>query len=148
MPVACAIIAFSAVDARQPHSTFRFHVEANARDTEAFATQFKSPFTGRPMVIEKMATLSEQDVVAFAPYPAKDGSFGVLLQLDDHGRIALDTLSVEHRGQSAFVFMNGRPVTELQIDRRISDGKIYIPTGLTRRDIELMRRNWKLIGKR
>ena len=52
--------------------------------------------------------------MAFRPYPAADGTFGVLLQLDDHGKIALDTLSIEHRGSSLFVFINGRPLTELQ----------------------------------
>ncbi len=97
--------------------------------------------------MEKTASISERDVAAFRPYPAHDGTFGVLLQLDEHGRLALDTLSIEHRGTALFVFVNGRPLTELQIDRRISDGKIYLASGLNAADIELMRHDWRLIGQ-
>jgi hypothetical protein len=57
-------------------------------------------------------------------------------------------LSVERRGEFLFVFVNGRAITELQIDKRVSDGQLYIPSGLTSADIALMKRDWKLIGKR
>jgi hypothetical protein len=40
------------------------------------------------------------------------------------------------------VFINGRPITELQIDRRVSDGKIYIGSGLTANDLELLKKDW------
>ena len=52
-------------------------------------------------------------------------------QLDEHGRVALDSLSIERRGSSLFVFINGRLITELEIDKRVADGKIYVPFGLT-----------------
>jgi len=85
-------------------------------------------------------------VLAFYPYPADDGSYGALFQLDEHGRLALDALSVERRGTLLFVLINGRPVTELQIDRRVSDGRIYLASGLTKADIDLMQKDWRLIG--
>jgi hypothetical protein len=47
-----------------------------------------------------------------------------------------------------FVLINGRPITELQIDRRVSDGRIYIASGLTKADIDLMKKDWRLIGQR
>ncbi len=133
---------------KQRHCMIRLHVQANVHDSEVFATPLRSQFTGKPVVIEKSASISERDVAAFYPYPAKDGSFGVLLQLDEHGKLALDTLSVERRGTPLFVFVNGRAVTELQIDRRISDGKVYLASGLNAADIELMRKDWRLIGQR
>ncbi|PYL18200.1 MAG: hypothetical protein DME30_04075 [Verrucomicrobia bacterium] len=95
-----------------------------------------------------MPRLSERDVVAFYPYPAADGNYGALFQLDDHGRLALDALSIERRGSLLFILINGRPITELQIDRRVSDGRIYIASGLTKADIELMKKDWRLIGQR
>jgi hypothetical protein len=131
--------------AKKPHCTFRLHVAANARDSDTFATQWTSQ-NGQKVVIEKMPTISERDVIAFKAYKAPDQSFGALLQLDDHGRLSLDALSVEHRGGSAFLFMNGRPLTEMQIDRRVSDGKIYIASGLTVQDIAAMKKDWALIG--
>ena len=86
--------------------------------------------------------------MAFSPYPARDGTFGALFQLDEHGRVVLDTLSVEHRGDLLFVFINGRMITQLQIDKRVSDGKVFIPSGLTAADVDLMKKQWRLLGQR
>ena len=104
--------------------------------------------SGKNVAIQKLPWITEHDVMAFSPYPAKDGTFGVLFQLDDHGRTVLDTLSIEHRGSFLFVFINGRMITELQIDKRVSDGKIYVPSGLTAADVELMKKQWRSPGER
>jgi len=40
--------------------------------------------------------------------------------------------SIERRGGLLFVLINGGAITELQIDRRVSDGRIYIASGLTK----------------
>ena len=85
--------------------------------------------------------------MALSAYSAPDGTYGALIQLDEHGRVVLDTLSIERRGRFLFVFVNGRFITELQIDKRVSDGKIYIPSGLTTADIDLMKKSWRLIGE-
>lgn len=142
------LLIFKCAEAKKPHCTIRAHVEGNAKDGAAFATQLRSSATGKNITIEKIPTISERDVVAFYPVPAADGTFGVLFKLDDHGKLALDTLSLEKRGTYLYVFVNGRPAAELQIDRRVSDGKLYVPSGLTPADIELMKKEWRLIGQR
>ncbi len=86
-------------------------------------------------------------MTSFSPYPAQNGTYGALIQLDEHGRTVLDTLSVERRGGLLFVLVNGRLITQLQVDKRVSDGKIYIPSGLTAIDIDLMKKSWRLIGQ-
>jgi len=134
--------------AKQRHCTFRVHAQANPRDTEVFATSVRGQVSGKEVAIEKMPWISERDVMAFAAYPAQGGTYGALIQLDEHGRVVLDTLSIEHRGSFLFVFINGRFITELQIDKRVSDGKIYIPSGLTAADIDLMKKDWRLIGQK
>ena len=135
-------------EAKKPRCTLRAHVEANANDGEVFSSQLRSPATGKNIVIEKTPTISEFDVIAFRPYPTADGNYGVMFLLNDHGRLALDTLSVERRGTFLYVFVNGRPAAELQIDRRVSDGKLYVASGLTAADLELMKKDWPLIGAR
>ncbi len=134
------------VEGKTRHCTFRVHAEANPRDTEVFATSVHAQVSGKEVAIEKAASITEQDVVSFTAYQASDGTFGALLVLDDHGRIALDTLSVEHNGGYLFLFMNGRAITELQVDKRVSDGKIYIRSGLTAADLKLMKKDWRLIA--
>jgi hypothetical protein len=124
------------------------HAQANPKDTEVFATSVRAHVSGKTVAIEKMPWISERDVIAFLSYPAGNGMYGALLQLDEHGRVVLDTLSVERRGSLLFVFINGRSITELEIDKRVSDGKIYIPFGLTSADIESMKKDWPMIGQR
>jgi hypothetical protein len=145
--VLCLLLAPGAGVAKPRHCTFRVHAQANPRDTEAFATSGRAPVPGKEVAIEKIPWISEHDVMAFSAYPAPDGTYGALIQLDEHARVVLDTLSIEHRGRLLFVFVNGRFITELQIDKRVSDGKIYIPSGLTAADIDLMKKDWRLIGE-
>jgi hypothetical protein len=148
-PLLAALVLLLATraDGGSQHCVFRVHVEANARDSNVFAQPIRS-MTGRSVFIEKTAWLTERDVKAYYPYRAADGSYGALLKLDDHGRTVLDTLSVERRGAYLYVFLNGRPLTELQVDRRVSDGKVYLASGLTEADIKSMNKDWKLIGGR
>jgi hypothetical protein len=132
--------------AKSRHCTVRVHAQTDAHDGSVFATPVTTPLTGKNVFIEKIPTISERDIAAFREYPAGDGSFGVLFQLNDHGRLALETLSVEHRGTTLLVLINGRAITELMVDRRVTDGKLYIAAGLTAPDIEAMKKDWPEIG--
>ena len=143
-----ALLTIATAESKTPKCTLRAHLEANANDGPVFSTPIRSPLTGRSAVIAKVPTISELDVVGFQPYPAANGTFGVLFQLNDHGKLALDTLSVERRGSSLWVFVNGRLIDELQIDRRVSDGKLYIASGLTANDVELMKKQWRTGGRK
>ena len=94
--------------AAKTHVTFRVHAQANEQDGEPFSMQVPSQSLRRSVTIEKMASISEREVQAFYPYRSATGSLGALVQLDDHGRLWLDTLSIEHRGSLLFIFVNGR----------------------------------------
>jgi hypothetical protein len=144
----CVLVALPAGTAKQRHCMLRVHAQANQRDTAVFATSVRAQVSGKDVAIEKMPRISEQDVIAFYPYAAANGTYGALFQLDEHGRVALDALSIERRGSFLFVFINGRPITELEIDKRVSDGRIYVPSGLASADIDLMKKDWRLIGQR
>jgi hypothetical protein len=140
-----ALFAASVLGKDRP-CVFRVHTEANPNDTASFSTSVPALFSGKRVAIERMPRLSERDVVAFYPYSAKDGSYGALFQLDEHGRISLDALSVEQRGGLLFVLVNARPVAQLEVDQRVSDGRIYIASGLTKADIDSFKKCWRLIG--
>src|SRR5256885_5348002 len=121
---ASLILALFAVSVagKEQHCIFRVHAEANPNDTAVFSSSVRALFSGKQVAIERMPRLSERDVVAFYPYPAGDGKYGALFQLDDHGQLALDTLSVERRGRFLFVLINGRAAPQPQLDRHVSDG--------------------------
>ena len=146
--VFCMAFALINAPAKQRHCTFRVHAQANPHDTDAFSMSAGATSRGRDIAVQKMPWITENDVAAFSPYPAQNGTFGALFQLDEHGRVILDTLSVEHRGDLLFVFINGRMITELQIDKRVSDGKIFVPSGLTAADVDLMKKQWRSLAQR
>ena len=143
-------LAFALIDAaaKQRHCTFRVHAQANPHDTDVFSIPARTTASGKDVAVEKLPWITEHDIMAFSPYPAQDGTFGALFQLDEHGRVILDTLSVERRGGLLFVFNNGRLITELQIDKRVSDGRIYVPSGLTATDVDLMKKQWRSPAQR
>jgi hypothetical protein len=140
------ILAASLASAKSKKCTVRLHVQGNENDGSVFTTPVTTPISGKNIFIEKIPTISEHDVSAYRPYAAANGTFGALLELDEHGKLALDTLSVERRGSTALVFIDGRIVTEFLIDRRVSDGQIFIASGLTAADIASMEKTWPKIG--
>jgi hypothetical protein len=140
-------LAMPAALAKTEHCTLRVHVQANERDGSVFASPVTTPLTARNIFIEKTPTISERDVTAYRAYPAVDGTFGALFQLNDHGRLALETLSVQHRGATLLVLVNRRAVTELTVDRRVADGRLYLASGLSAADIALMEKDWPATRK-
>jgi hypothetical protein len=142
-----ALFAASVLGKDRP-CVFRVHAEANPNDTASFSASVPALFSSKRVAIERVPRLSERDIVAFYPYSAKDGSYSALFQLDEHGRISLDALSVEQRGRLLFVLVNARPVAQLEVDRRVSDGRIYIASGLTKADIDSFKKCWRLIGEK
>jgi hypothetical protein len=148
---ASLVLLFLAVSlsfGKSRHCMLRVHAQANPADTEVFSSSVRAKVSGKEVAIERVARITENEVQGFYPYPLGNGQFGVLFQFDEHGRVSLDELSVEQRGRFLFVFINGRPITELQIDKRVTDGQLYIPFGLTAADIQLMKKDFKLIGKK
>ena len=133
---------------KQLPSTVTFHVECNPRDTESFAVPIRLKNPPRDTFVEKMASITEREIESIYPLKAADGSMGCVFKLDDHGRIWLDTLSVEKRGMSIVAFVNGRQIVDMLIDKRVSDGIITIPGGLTNEDIlELVKRH-RIMGQK
>jgi hypothetical protein len=143
----CASVGLLCIAAaKKEDTTVRFHTETQQQDGQAFAMPVRLQHPARNAYVSKVPAISERDIVAIYPFQAKDGSWGCLFQLDAHGRIALDTLSIEKRGTSLVAAVNGRQVIDLQIDRRISDGLLTIPRGLTQEEIASLQKAFPLVG--
>jgi hypothetical protein len=82
----CLVFAAAEGVAKQRHCTFRLHAQANPKDTDVFATSVRAGVSGKDVAIERIPRISENDVIAFYPYPAANGSYGALFQLDEHVR--------------------------------------------------------------
>jgi hypothetical protein len=137
--------------AKKPTVTVRFHIEANARDGEPFATPVKFRNPPREGFIERVPTLSERDIHAIFPVPAADGSFGCAFQFNKHGTFSLQTLSTQQRGRSLMVFVATKAgmhqVIDMIIDQPVKDGIIYVPTGLTAQEIAMLEKQFPRMGE-
>src|SRR4029078_13605653 len=105
--VFCLTFALIDAVAKERHCTFRVHAQANRQDTDVFSIPAGATSSGKDVAIEKLPWITEHDVMAFSPYPAKDGTFGALFQLDDHGRVVLATFRHDPPGLVFYAFLTG-----------------------------------------
>ena len=131
---------------RDPSIAIRFHAQVNTYDP-TFAAQVKIGNPPRQIIVEKLPSISEHDIISFYPFKAADGTFAAAFQLDRHGSVVLQSLSTEKRGMIILAAVNTRPVVPLMVDKTIDDGIIYIPSGLTIDEIHSMGASFSLMGQ-
>ena len=131
---------------RDPSIAVRFHAQVSTYDP-TFAAKVAAGNPPRQLIVEKIPSISERDIASFYPYRAGDGTYSAAFQLDRHGQAVLEALSSQKRGQLLVAAVNGRPVTLLKVDKIISDGIIFIPSGLTEDDIHALGASFSLMGQ-
>ena len=129
---------------KQPLVTVRFYAEVAETNGATFSTVVPLLDGSGSIPISKVPTISEDDIVAFTPFQNADGSIGAYFFLDDHGKLMLETLSMEQRGKILIALVNGRHVADLLIDKRIGDGIAVVPSGIIPQDLDSMRKKLKL----
>ena len=132
--------------AKKPSVTVRFYAEANARDTDAFSKPITLHNPEREAYIERVPSISEQSIKAMYPFQVTDGSWGACFKLDNKGRIDLEVLSTERKGSSMVIFVvtpkGIHQVVDVVIDRKVRDGVITIPRGLTELEIAALKKEY------
>lgn len=129
-----------------PNITVRFFVQATTFDT-SFATKVEVGTPPREVIIEKIPSISERDIASFYPFQAPDGTYAVAFQLDRHGQIILETLSSSKRGSLLIAAINGRVISPLLIDKAITDGIIYVPSGFTQPELRALGSSFLITGR-
>jgi hypothetical protein len=130
---------------RDPNIAIRFHLQTNTYDP-TFAAKVMVGNPPKQVVVEKLASISELDIASFYPYRAADGSYAAAIQLDAHGRDTLEAVSLQSRGSSMLVAINGHPLMLMTIDKEIKDGIIFIPSSLTEAQIRNMGESFEIMG--
>lgn len=130
--------------AKKPQVTLRFHLKANPSDP--FVIPLQIPGMPTPVNVKKIPEVAEGDVVAIHPFAAADGTYGCALKLNFQGTLRLDTVSTEDKGKVLVTLFNGRLVTAMLIDKRVQDGVIFIPSGLTAPEIEMLKKAYPQLG--
>ena len=138
-------LLFVAAAKKQPGFSVRFHTETNPQDTDQFSLAVQMENPPRTVHISKIPAINERDVAAIYPFKADDNTMGCAFKLDEHGTLALDTLSVEKHGNYLFCYINGRMVSSLLIDKRVSDGIITISRGLAAQEIAMLQKHFRTL---
>jgi hypothetical protein len=125
--------------------SIRFYTQTTQGDSASFSAPVKM-LNGRDTYVDQVASISERDIAAVQPSVAADGSGACLLQLDDHGTVALDSLSVEKRGSILIAFINAHQILDILIDQRVSDGRLWISSGITTDEMKLILKKYPIIG--
>ncbi|MDP9291529.1 MAG: hypothetical protein M3O82_04090 [Verrucomicrobiota bacterium] len=146
--IVLVVVAFSLVAGakKQPKTTVRFFTESSVHDSAVFGNPVQLRNPDRVTYISKIPAISERDIAGVFPFPAADGTAGCAFQLDEHGTIMLDTLSVEKRGTTLLAMVNGRRVIDILIDKRVADGLVTIPRGLAALEIDQLVKAFPVIG--
>jgi hypothetical protein len=148
----CTLLGLFALGmGNKPQVAIRFHVQANAQDTERFATPIHLENPSRDIFIEKIPSINERMFKAIYPFQAANGTWGCSFKLDEGGRISLNVLSTERRGQTVVAMLStkahSRLIIAMLIDKPINDGIITIPYGLTETEIAVLTKEFPVIGQ-
>lgn len=138
-------LCFVAAAKKETAVTVRFYPEAIAGGVNTYPDPVWLQEPVRKIYRSKIAAISEQDVDSIYLYQVSDGSIGCVFILNDRGRAALDTLSVEKRGSTITAVVNNRMIINMLIDKRISDGIIVIPHGMTIQEGLMLKNTFKVL---
>lgn len=130
---------------KKPTLSIRFYTQTTQEDTDSFS----APVTlldGKQTYVDQIAAISERDIVSVYPFAVPDGTGGCAFKLDDHGTIALDSLSVQKRNSLLIATIAGRQVADLLIDQRVTDGIVTIPGGITTDEMKQILARFPVMG--
>jgi hypothetical protein len=129
-----------------PTTTIRLHSEGSTTVGPSFVTELQLA-DGRKIPIRKVPAVNERDITAFYPFPGNDGLVAAYFRLDAHGAHKLHQLTVEDKGRTAVVLINGRPATLLKISGTVGDGILFVPGGIFPEEIAALQAEFPLIGR-
>jgi len=132
---------------KAPVLTIRLHGEGTSTDGPSFSSEVQLNNPKMKIFMRNVPVTSERDITAFYPFPGEDGQVGAYFRLDAHGANKLQQFTVEEKGRTAIIIINGRIAANMKIDAAVKDGILYVPGGIQREEILLLQKQFPLIGK-
>ncbi len=143
---ACAALGM----AQKPQISIRFFEEASPHDSDHFSRIIQFHHPPHQGYVTSIPSVHEGQIKAVYPFKAEDDTWGCTFFLDHLGMTSLDVVSTSRRGSTLVAFISTKTgthqVAELLIDKRITDGIISIPSGLTELEVDAITKNWPVLG--
>lgn len=143
---AMATLLFCTGAAKKPAIDLRIHTEGMAAEAPTFAFP-ATLLGGKEVYLARMPLITQREVRAIYPFPAKDGSQGVYLKLDSHGSGLLQQHTMVKRGGILVVLLNGKQISNLLVDQPVTDGIVCIPHGLGEEEITILTTAFPVLGE-
>lgn len=147
--ILCALLATIGAHAgakKSPALSIRLHGEGSSTDGPSFSSEVQLNNPPVKIFMRNVPVTSERDITAFHPFPGNDGQAGAYFRLDAHGANKLQQFSVEEKGRTAVILINGRVAANMKISGAVKDGILYVPGGIQREEILLLQKQFPLIG--
>ena len=147
--ILCALFATIQAHAgakKSPTLSIRLHGEGSSTDGPSFSSEVQLNNPPVKIFMRNVPVTSERDITAFHPFPGNDGQAGAYFRLDAHGANKLHQFSVEEKGRTAIILINGRVAANMKISEAVKDGILYVPGGIQREEILLLQKQFPLIG--
>lgn len=150
MPFAAVVLAFlcglltscSHLEDRHP---IQLAVFAQGSPTDLPKSIFTRDLGGKKVTFRTIPEFTENNIVAFHPFPAEDGSQGICVQLDFNGRNALETVTRLNQGSLMLSMINGQFVDFVAVDETITNGLFTVWGGIPQELVELMDKKYPRI---
>lgn len=132
---------------KPPPVSIRLLAEGQEQEGTSFVTPVELTVPQKKIFVRKVPVITERDIKAFLPFPGRDGMAGAYLRLDAHGTDKLEQFTTADRGKIAVIMVNGRVAAALNVDRRVTDGILFIPGGILPGEIGLMQQKYPVLGR-
>lgn len=148
VPLAALLLCVSATGfSRKPKFMISVHSQGTEMDNPRtiFPEALGDP--PRQIWLKKVPEFSHFNLVAFHPFPADDGTYGVAMKLDFKGANALEVVTRTQQGMILRSFVNGKAVDWVTIDRSVRDGIFTIWRGFDEEVIAYMDKEYPRINQ-
>jgi len=126
-------------------ATVAFHLETDATDNPRMI--FQQAAGGKMRAFSRVPEVSTKDILSFAPFPADDGSYGILFTFKEHSAKRLAAVTNMAQGRFLLSQLNGRAVDSVLIDKPVEDGRLVVWKGATLADIAVLDEAFPRIGQ-
>lgn len=143
--LACLLLTAGAK--KQPKMAILVNPQASSASGGEFTRPVQLLRTQKEIAMGVMPVLTHGEFKSFHAFQAPDGSWGASFRLDPHGANLLSQHTHSMRGSYLLVWVNGRHVIDLFVDRPVKDAVFTIPSGLTANEAELLKYEFPAMGR-
>jgi hypothetical protein len=141
----CALISLTNCQSSKKKVVLAIFSQGNEMDSPK--SIFRKNVEGRTVVFKVIPEFTHKQLIAFHPFPAEDGTYGITLKLDFKGTQSLDLITRTAQREVLLSTVNGTTVDYVLIDRPVSDGLFTIWRGLPEPLITLLDEQYPRISE-